>query len=690
MASGAIRRSLARFIVLNGVMLCAFGVSRLLPFTAPVLGVPLVLFPGFLLALFLEQLTGRRESPAALGLWSVVFGVSVVPAGVYAAETFLAVTPMVAFAMAWAVSAGLAVAALAWYKLVPGYEAAAWSSWRGFVGPCALALALVAVNLLLYRFIPEADGYSYLISLRAMAQDPVAVARDTRPVFLAAMQLWSAMLRLDPYWLFKAVMPLFGAAVTAAAVWSVAARSGLTRRAALLAVLLPFSLPVFLQELLITRPQTLVILALLPALYLLGRSDREPRVPDAYQGLALMVAGIAGLRIHTLSAVLVVLGTIGTVRSLWPLIRRRPFDAACATAGLCLVALGSPWFSRIAADAGHVLSQLGHTFAAARFDPWFIDRYTNVDGNEVGWPGWSAALYYGYNLGLLLPALLAYRIWSRRTAQSRAPVWPAAVLAGGFLCVAEVLPRFGYAYLPDRAWLFVGVAVAVLAPSWLAAIDSSVSRPLWRIAGVLAVASLVAASGVTYAKQGWVSDAEYRAVPFLRDTPSDAQFVGQGSARIAVRYFADRTFLGLPSNVWTSDDPNAVAAYLDQSAADEQSVAAEQVRRRAEAAATVAALFDRYAAAPLPDTRAAVLRDAQRLLEAAASSEAADVRYEASDRYDPAAPVYLLYDTGKFRSLYGQRAWWRASNGYGADLAAFDARYQIVYRQDGLTVWKVR
>lgn len=695
--SAAFRRSLVQFTLLNGGVLALWQLSRLVPPLAVLAGLPIAFFPGWLVAKTLERLAQQRERPVVLGLWTVVFGSTVVPAAVSVVvrhvplPVFGQILP--AWLLVWAICACAFIAVVA--ATAPpgeGPPAAARPDRRRTVAAVLAAVGIVAVNLVLYRFIPEADGYGYLIKLRAVAADPSVAALDPRGVFLVATGLWSQLTRLDPYWLFKAVLPLVGSVVTVVALSLETARVGLRPGLRFLALLLPFCLPVFVQELLVVRPQSLVVLALLPALALLPRlSERRGAVRMLYWTGGLAVAGAAGLGIHTLAAILVALAVIASLVVMGPWIRRHPADTVVLLLVAIVAGLQLPALARLAADTGSIAGQLGRTVAHGHFELWFLDRYRNVDGSEVGWPGWTALFYYGYNLGVALPLILGYLAWYRHPGgMAWQGNWPGWLLLLGFFLIAEVFPRFGYAFLPDRAWLFLGIGASFLLPSWLGALEPALSpaarRGLYTAVGL----SLIAATAVTWAKQGWVSAAEYQAVPFVQQhTPANAQFLAQGSSRIAVRYFAGRIFLPGLSAVVTDGRPDAVERVLDDLAAADRATDAAAAARRSELQAAVAAALERYVAGSSGADRAAAAEDAERAVEQTRADERS-LAAETAVRYDPAAPVYLLYDAGKFGSLYGQRAWWRLSNAYGADTAAFDARYPVVYREGQLTIWRVR
>ena len=657
-----------------------------------------LLLPGVLIALTLEQLSRRRESTARVLLWGVIFSLTLLPAATYllayaVPQRFSLLQPLGAFLVTWAACGLLFCVAATIRRIVPGFVVTRLSRRHvrrlGFA--VLLLLVILGVNFVLYRFIPEADGYGYLLTLRRAASDATVLVEEPRILFLSLLNLGATLLQIDPYWILKIGLPVLSGCMSVGTLYL--ATEALIRRPALrlIAIMSPFCFPVFLQELLIARPQSVVVLVLIPTLYLLGRiASGPPDLQQLYWLSALLVVGFVGLKIHTLFAVVILLAAIAIVLLLGPLIRKQPLDASIVLAVFIVFAL--PWLraGRIFSDTWHIIHLFAEAVGNNHFRWWFLSSYRNVDGSEVGWPGWSGWLYYGYNLGLLLPAVLIGIVWLRRPFVRQLMLWPVWTLLIGFLIIAEVLPRFQFAFLPDRAWLFVAIACSFLLPYWLVTLDDARSQFMRVALGFVAIASICASSAVTYAKQGWITPSEYAAVDFLHNsTPSNAVFFGQGGTRVLVRYFADRTFLATPPALFLSNDTEIVDRYLSEEQQRQEELLHRREDERVHLGQQMSELGQQYQVADSSDLRTSLAVQQIQLSEDV-------VVYErmASQRNDtsiPAnAPVYAIYSTDKFGSLYGQRAWWRASNLYGANLDKFSERYPLVYNEAGVMVWRVR
>lgn len=697
------RRQRPSLVILGnvaGIVLVLACSTGLVPLPIGFVGVPALFMPGFLATLCLERLSGQRAPSEHHVLWATVFSVTLTPILVYLADRTAfhgtgVPSTILPFVLVWVlvlVAVGVLVAVRRLpqeesptpYRERPGFQ-------EGVVGVLSF-LGILAVSALLYRFIPEADGYGYLIKLRDGLLDPAVFRTEPRLIFLTFVQSAALLGGIDPYWVLKLGIP-FLSLVLGLTCYLVAFEHTNDRRIRLMAALAPLSMPVVLQEILVGRPQSLVVLALVPVLYLVARISKPGAVRQLYWLLAVCGIGLLGTRIHTLSFLLAMIACWGICRVCWPIVRRMPFDSAMIGAALLILAL--PWLQsfRILGDLWHILGLAWQSLERGEFRWWFLSHYRNVDGTEVGWSGWSWLQYYGYMLGVLLPGIAAYA-WSRRylpdKIQSQVRIeWAAIGLVICMLVIAEILPRFGLAYLPDRAWLFIALGVTLLLPYGLAM--AARHRFALTFFVVLQICSIGAGTFVTYAKQGWMTHAEYGAVQFLlKETEASSVILGQGGARPAVRYFADRTLMPPPADVFLSDDDAAVERFLaDQQIAYE----AARVRLRTDQQFVregFERLAEHVAGLETAEQQQSYVGEAMAMAQLFGEGQYTDDRLEGKFLLADEQPVYLMYDRTKFNSLYGQRAWWKASNFYGADTDKFTRRYPLVYDQGDVKIWQVR
>jgi hypothetical protein len=673
------------------------------PYLATLFGAIALLLPAFNLALTIEQLTEKREPLSTILLWTTIFTLTLTPAATYVVGSTLfdyspVLSPLLPFAIWWGLSAlGFSVVG-AIKRAVPGFFGLRLdkNGIREVAVFLAIFLATMLVNFLLYRFIPEGDSYFNLITLEKAQANPALLSLEPRILFLALTNLFSKLLQVSPYWIFKVVLPLLYVSVVGTVY--LVARSIIRKPwLRVLAGLSPLFFPIVLQEALISRPQSIFVLALVPALYLIGKISAEKLgVRQLYWLIPLMAAGVVGVKFHALFFVLTILGAVATAIVVWPYARKRPLDALAITAAAVFALY--PWIpsTRIIGDLWHVLNQFIEAVLRGQFDLWFIDHYRNADGGELGWPGFSAILYYGYNVGFFLPTVaILSGFWKPKFWRDlwRASYWPAIGVLGFFFGVAEILPRFKFAFMPDRAWLFIALSVSLLIPRTLASLSRSKKSWLLPLVAVSAALSLLVGTAVTYLKQGWITPQEYEAVEFIKNqTPRNAVFLGGGGIRILVIYFGKRTFIRPPASVFLSNDEGAVEKYLSEEPKSDQEVSDNLAQRRTETAEQLTRLAEEYRKNPSYtqlQTITAQLRSLVGLIDQINQTSASLERFEDSS-LQTEGPVYLIYSRNKFDSLYGTREWWRTSNLYGADVDKFSRKYPVVYDQKGVTIWEVR
>lgn len=674
-------------------LVLAYAANRLgwLPLVA-LIGSLAFFIPSINAVATFERLSGCGQSGVRFSLWTLIFSLIITPAAIGSIAIATGGNPIEfarpAFLVWWALSftAALVCAQFSQPPVVTGEPVHR----REIFWLAGLFLLIFAGAAVIYPFIPEADGYTYLLKLGSVVEDPTQLSTDGRPLFTVLINLIGELTGYGPYWVLKLGLPLLGFGIVLglhALLQRVIERPWLR----VVLALTPIFIPVVFQELLISRPQSIFLLVLGPSLYLLTQLSRERGFPGSVYWLGLLLlVGLVGLKVHALFAFLILISIIGLIVFYADKIRRRPLNAA-VTALIAATAL-YPWVEEVGIVGD--LAELGKLFADAfrhnDFHWWFLDRYRNVDGNEVGWPGITAAFYYLYNLGLFLPGLVAVWLLARNNppkAAAAPSVWPIWVMIVIFLVIAEVAPRFELAFLPDRAWLFVALGLAYVAPLSLARLLKG--APMVRAAIIgLAVASVVANWGLAHAKQGWIDPRDYQAGVFLKDElPRNAAILSQGGNHVLIRYYADRHMVRPPTEVVMTDDGAAVERYLVDQARRIQLENALSREKRIVLQASIASVRTQLKD-PHPGS-IELLETHLQILEDQYAAELENARLIRTSYIGSNVPVYFLYSRNKFDSIYGGRAWWQASNFYNAPLENFN-RYPVVYNDNGVTIWEIR
>jgi len=353
-----------------------------------------------------------------------------------------------------------------------------------------------------------------------------------------------------------------------------------------------------------------------------------------------------------------------------------------------------PWFRDFGAIAqlNGLARNISLSLSRFHFDFWFIDSYQNIDGVQMGWPGLMTLLYYGYNLGLFFPVVVIIQFFiKKRTYTSIKENWLFAVAFFLFLLVAEVFPRIGLAYLPDRAWLFVSLILCFLLPK---VIVSTFEDMRLKVAKTWIVALIVLSSllswSITYTKQGWTTGNEYEAAIFVKDkTPKNSVLITQSGNYAMVKYFADRK-KSTPDPSFFLDADKISSIEIEDVAKQSDSLTPDQTtnlkNQDNELLNKLQPIFDASAIGAFEVARDKI--DVNHEISLYLEEKLSYLNQIAQSELD-SSPIYILYSGDKFTGLYGSRQWWRDSNAYGADISKFDQNPLLkkVYDIGNIKIW---
>lgn len=692
-------------IVACGVFIIAQSLGHVhFPYPLYVIGLVIYFFPGHNLALALEQLSGVKHTFSRLITWGFIYSLIITPSVIYLIGLLINRNPIThvffLFMLWWLITLAILFVFQYIKRTSTGLTTIALPlSPRSLMVCIGIFLFILIVHFCLYRYIPEADGYGYLLTLERLKELPHQLVNEPRSVFVILTHCMTTLSTIPAYWLYKGIFPLFSfASLLVMVAMTRSIPSGWLRW---LLIFSPLFAPVVIEEILIIRPQSLFLFTLLPIGYLLAKTSLERKSGgNIFWLLSLLTVSALGTRAHNIFMLLVPIVLIGIIIFYWPKIRKYPADAMVV--GLMIMLAVYPWLSNFSFLSG--MASLFHLLVdalqAGKVDLWFLDNYTNVDGNPVGWPGWSAFYYYGYNLGFFLPVSIVV-IGASFFSKQRKPklslgwplFWPIVICLLFFLLVAEILPRFGLAFLPDRAWLFVSLLLTVLLVAIFRTLNvARLPKFAPYVLTAAAVFSILVGWATTYMKQGWVTPADYQSVAFIKENiPHHARFLGQGSNQILVRYFADRNFNSLPVAILLSDDPQDLQRFLENETNQIKSNIIKAQEKLIDNKRVVDELMTQFFATDNPEVRQQIIGSITSLLteyQSLSGIESSNLSEELEQI--EAQPIYLIYSYNKFSGLYGKRAWWQKSNAMGANLKKFDDHYPLVYNQNGVLIWEVR
>jgi len=252
-----------------------------------------------------------------------------------------------------------------------------------------------------------------------------------------------------------------------------------------------------------------------------------------------------------------------------------------------IIILGAyPWLNNfgVIQSLRYFISPFVKILQNPKINLWFIDNYTNVDGNKMGWLGYTWILYYIYNIGIYIPCFFfvcavtkKYRLITKSKLTKYSSIYILSCLL--FFSIAEIFPRLGIAYLPDRAWLFASLSFIFFIPFTINTFEKYLRNNLIFLFIMSAIISLLLGWITTYAKQGWTTKNEFDAMKFIKNnTAPDSLIISQASNGPGISYYAKRKFI-MPENEFThtanySDTENVIKknniSYMSESLISEK------------------------------------------------------------------------------------------------------------------------
>jgi hypothetical protein len=177
---------------------------------------------------------------------------------------------------------------------------------------------------------------------------------------------------------------------------------------------------------------------------------------------------------------------------------------------------------------------------------WFLNSYKSVDGINIGWPGTQAIDYYLYNGLILLIVLIILGIILHRAKKNigKSAIIPLIYLII-FFFFAEIMPRMGMYFLPNRAWVDIMLAAVVILAMQLvriAEIDSLVSKTKY----LLIILIIVGYAGIIYVAKNNIDSVfkqELPAANFIKNqTPNNAVVLSTQENGTLVRVYGERNY----------------------------------------------------------------------------------------------------------------------------------------------------
>lgn len=683
-------------IIINSLLILFFYIISLLlskagfPYLTYILGIIIFFLPGFFLALALEQQTDKQLGQAKLFLWTFLFSIFITPTFIYLYSSLKhnfgdTKITYIAFSILLFLSFAIVAGTYFWKKIEPTtIDLIKVKKHKILWYALGIFSLVMLISFVVYPYIPEADPYTYLIKIREIFQTHLMPDNESRPLFLSFSYTVSLLSKISAYWIYKLIIPLFSSVIVLIG-YLIAIRITKNKLSIILSSLIFLSFPVVTLEILIPRPQSIFLITLPVILFLLSDLLEKKLAKNIYFLFILLFVTVIGAKYHPFFFFDTLLVATAIIVYTWPLLIKKPLNYLL----LCLLIFMAvyPWIKNF--GLVDIFLILIKTFLSGLSHPsfrlWFINNYTNIDGSQMGWPGLSSLFYYGYNLGLFsVLAIFLVILKIKNVKVNCKKNWVYLYCFLFFFLIAEILPRLGLSYLPDRAWLFVSLTLAIIFIPATISIFNGINRRVALILCIVFVVSVTLSPITTWAKQGWTTKAEYKAAMFIKNsTPDNSSIISQGGNLPMVEYFTGRKLI-VPDNEFFMDSsaPIDTEAILQKEYRLLDNINSREVRLQEKVQNEIDLLFSNY---PTPfnlstnysnmKTYLAIKKDQKKLLD--------DIEIIKK------SPKYVLYSNDKFTGLYGIRDWWKKYNLYNAHLEKFNnPTLSLIYNQDNIMIWK--
>lgn len=333
--------------------------------------------------------------------------------------------------------------------------------------PLTLAVTIFLLvhifNISRFDFLAEKDSYGWLLKYEDnLRYDTI---NDYRQLFSSLLISIHHLTGLELFDIFKYLMP-FSFLIAFIPLWLVA-RNLKNKFSQFLILLAPLGSATLILQMEGTRPQIMAMFFLYFSLGLAMLAKKEGN-----QNFAMVAVGflaLTGSLFHRVFVIFFLIWVIALIYNYWRIFLQNKVRF------LVLAVLAIPWLEKLEAKnmvlmaLGSLKEIFGKIFIHPQFNFQFPAHYVNIDGIQMGWNNLAGvAKYYAFYAGpfwifliFLIAVLLIFsskfRKFIKNILMKKEFVF-VYLLILFFLFIAEFLPRIGsIAYLPDRAWVFLGI-----------------------------------------------------------------------------------------------------------------------------------------------------------------------------------------------------------------------------------------
>lgn len=555
----------------------------------------------------------------------------------------------------------------------------------------------ILIHTVIYKYIPGFDGYKYLIEVEKLKNDkqwiPYAVEINSRSLWYAFLIGWEAVTNISPYWLLKIFLPITSSVIIIP-FYLIAKDKIKGKLNLLLFSMLPLTFPVIVQEFFYGRPQNVFMIFFISLVWIGYIFFNKPKLLNSYWWWLLMIVfSLVGIKFHQFFIFAIIFSLFGLTFSTWRFVVAKPIESLIGI--IFLIVIMEPWIKKFTggSNIGSLLAPVFIRLNNPTWKWWFLGGYSDIYGNFQ--QAVNPILYYGYYLGLLLPFLVL--VWVFLIKKQRANLTAFNLLLVSFLIlffvIAEILPRLGIYYFPDRFWLWLVIVVMFFEISLILRLSQQ-NKVLERITMILILVSLTIPIYLTYTKIGAIDKNDFKAVEYMKKNTTDKDvIISDGNNYPIVGYYmkrnlapVDNYFLKVKNKDEFDQNMNKLMSEYSSLAIKEDSIdlvskiisQSSSYKIDLETAMIGEKEFNSYRS---------TISDLKAL---AHFLETNDYNIELrSKMYPKPRDIYILVRDAN--GLFGKNTWWRSSDGKSNNF--FDDHpelFENVFNHERIKIWKIK
>ena len=538
-----------------------------------------------------------------------------------------------------------------------------------------LFLLIHLITTLAYKFIPEIDGYIYLMKIENIFSSGMFDI-SYRPLFSFLMSYVSLVSQIPPYWIFK-----FGMIIIQLSgiyyLYQIIKIADIKSLFAKYLFLISFvAVPIVNLEMDYVRPNVIFIFALLPFIYYLSKGLDGLKINFIFSSIIATI----GLMFHEFFGIIFLINIFFIVNYFYKKFSnlKKIIFISILSIFFLIILINVNKFPVLIFFINSVGNFTTLIATGLHWNWWYLSTYSNMNGNNLGWNGfWDVSKYYAYSLSPFLVLILFGSIFTIiAKVKQNEKVFSIEKIALFFLFVglffAEFLPRINYQTLPDRFWPLISISLIALAPFTFSKIKFIQKKLAIQVMLILLLIGIGGSIYIAKAKKGYTSKKEYTAAQWIKkNTPENSLFLTQGENDVMVNYFANRKSI-VPS----------ASFFINKN----EQVSQTKTLESADIYKNIISLFNESLVEPNDDKLASLSKNLKSYHEKI-EEEKLLKNIESPEFKLP--NIYVLYSLDKFNNYYGKRQWWRDANFYGADLNKFKEGYDLVYNDNNIIyIWK--